>query len=363
MRNYITKINDRNLQRKKASGITSYVLYSFLILIILKLVNLIPTISLETDIWNFIRILMYSFNFSLAIFYILISFRFSIGNSSSLRVLKYSKNSKSYFNDILTMLILLIPAVPVYVLAWHYNSNDITFSLFHKFLIGLNSINILFFLLIYIKVDKGTYSIFKGTDTSKNNIMSAIFLTISLIIIVFSIFSLLNLDTKLFKLDTFIFGVLFFLTFVVLEQIISGFSDDIFAKDLENLEYEIYVKDLSDNQIRHILQNKYMGFLITDWIDNKNIEIELELQSIKEIQKNQKIKRTELSSIDKIEYPFEYQERLKIIENEELNLKTKRSTFFKENIKEIYEIIYKDKTIEKSDLEKLNELKLKLKKI
>ncbi|MBB6681206.1 hypothetical protein H4O20_07090 [Aequorivita sp. 609] len=362
MRNYITKINDRNLQRKKASGITNYVLYSILIIVIFKLIDLLPKISEDFSSLTFVEIIMYSLNSSLAIYMIYESFLSSIGNSSSLRVLKNSKESESYFKPLIESLLFVTPTIPTIYIAFNNFNDDVKFSPYLIFMSILSLFNIILAIAVLFTKDKDRYKIYKGTNDSKSNTLSIIILIISVIVITYSINLLFNLNSDLDKLNLFIFGFLAFSILVILQRIIDNYSSDIFTKDLENLEYEIYVKNLSDNQIRHILQHKYMGFLINDWITNKEDEISSELDLINTTKVNLTKERNELSKVDKEKYPIEYNGRLEKIENEEFNLKMKISTFFLDSIAEVDEIVKKDNNISKSEKEKLIKLKKDLEK-
>ena len=119
MRTYITKLNDRNLQRRKATGITNYVMYSLIVLILFKIFSTVPKISAEIDIWNLTKVLWYSFNFSFASYFIYFSFTYSFNNSSSIRILNYSKDNESYFIKIIAALILLSPTIPACFIFWN----------------------------------------------------------------------------------------------------------------------------------------------------------------------------------------------------------------------------------------------------
>lgn len=361
MRNYITKINDRNLQRKKATGITNYVLYSLLIIVVFKLINLLPKINTNFTSLSFVEIIMYSLNSSLAIYMIYHSFLSSIGNSSSLRVLKNSKQSESYFKPLIEALLYITPTIPTGYLIWNnFNSDSNQFPKYLILMSILSALNIIVSIIILFSQDKSKYKIYKGTDDTKSITLSMIFLIISLIVIVCSINSLFNLNSVLDKLNIFIFGFLSFSILVIMERIVDNFSSDVFTKDLENLEYEAYVKNLSDNQIRHVLQHKYMGFLINDWIINKEGEITSKLNLINQIKENLVKEKNELIKIDKEKYSIEYNGRKEKIENEELNLEMEILTFFNDNINEVDEIFKKDHNINNSESEKLLKLKKEL---
>ena len=361
MRNYITKINDRNLQRKKASGITNYVLYSLLVLVIIKIADLLPKIPLENNIWSFIELLMYSSNFSLAIIFVYLSFLYSIGNTSSLRILKRSKQPISYFSVIIGYLIILFPVIPTFAYAWNQFQNGNTITFYHYVLIALNAFNIIFLISsVFTNKKKDNYSIFKSTKKNKDIKISILVLIISLAVIIISMYFLYVLQTKLSKQNVFMFGFLMFSSMIIVDIIIESYREDIYSKDLENLEYEIYVKDLNDEQIRHVLQTKYMGYLINDWINHKSEELKTELKSYKEIQKGIDAENEELNKIDKTKYPLEFEGREKIIKEKELNFMVQKLSFYEGNLKEIIEISKKEKSIELSELEKLNELREKM---
>ena len=357
MRNYITKINDRNLQRRKATGITNYVLYSVLTLIVFKILDILSEIEFDTNSLDFLKILMYSFNFSLAIYMIYYSFLLSVGNSSSLRVLKKNNLTESYYNTIIFILILIVPIIPVLYVSFYYYTNEVKLTNYLWCMLTLSFLNILFAFLGLFTKDKSKYSVYKGTDKQKNLTLSYTILIISSLVIFFSIKSIYYLDSDLDKLNIFILGTLTVSVLFILEKIIEGYSNDIFTKDLENLEYEVYVKDFSDDEIRVILQNNYMGFLINEWIIHKEEELVKELENFAS-QKSIIIDAEEnLKKIDKKTYPIEYKGRLDEVNNLDSDFKRKIKSVFEDNIKEVEEIINKDQSISQLESSRLFKLK------
>lgn len=73
MRAYISKLIDRNLQRKRESGFTTYALYSVLFIVVYKIFEIVHLIPFQSDFWEVIEILTYSINllFSLRFIYLI----------------------------------------------------------------------------------------------------------------------------------------------------------------------------------------------------------------------------------------------------------------------------------------------------
>lgn len=363
MKGYITKLNDRNLQRKKATGITNYVLYSLVAIILFKIIALTPEIHFENvDFYKLIKSIWFSFCLSLALYFIYFSFLTSFENSSSVRILKYSKKSESYFLNLNIITIFLTTIIPALVILWKSYKLDIyDYSTNEIILFVLTGINLIFVLSVTFSKKKELYKVINKTGEN-NEIMSKVIFVISFFVVIISTYEVFNieLNKEFNKTNLVLICILFFSILVILEKIIESYKDDVFSKDLENLEYEIYLKDLSDGEIREILQKKYMGFLITDWINFKESEIESEYESYEKEEQIIKNKESELKEIDKEKYSIEYDGREKEINTLKNKLSSKKKRFFENHINEINEVLKKDSTIETSDFNKLKDLILKL---
>ena len=363
MKGYITKLNDRNLQRKKATGITNYVLYSLVAIILFKVIALIPEIHYENvDFNKLAKSIWYSFCLSLALYFIYFSFLTSFENSSSVRILKYTKKSESYFLSLNISIIFLTTIVPAFLILWNsYKSNSYDFSVNEIILFVLTGVNLVFVLSVIFSKKKELYKVINKTGEN-NEIMSKVIFGISLLVVIISTYELfsIELNENFNKSNLVLTCLLVFSMIVISEKIIESYKDDIFSKDLENLEYEIYLKDLSDNDIREILQKKYMGFLITDWIKFKESEIESEYEFYEKEELIIKNKESELKEIDKEKYSIEFKGREDEINALKNKLSNKKKRFFENHISEINEVLKKDSTIKTIDFNKLKELILKL---
>src|SRR4051812_4278282 len=67
----ISKLNDRNLQKRRESGLTSYAILSVIAIISFKLIEIIPTCNFHELTWEKLSLLnlIYTFSFSAAIIY------------------------------------------------------------------------------------------------------------------------------------------------------------------------------------------------------------------------------------------------------------------------------------------------------
>ena len=112
MRNFISKLNDRNLQRKRESGITSYVLYSILILCIYKLFKHLERINIEDFVSSQENILFFycfSFNGLLGL-YMIINSSFDVKEKifSNLKIIKNNNDEFNLYSFLLTILFFAI---------------------------------------------------------------------------------------------------------------------------------------------------------------------------------------------------------------------------------------------------------------
>ncbi|MCG8859982.1 hypothetical protein [Tenacibaculum finnmarkense] len=359
MREYITKLNDRNLQRKKATGITNYVLYSLIIIIIFKIIDLIGVINFKNiETYNLYKLCWYSFCISLALYFIYFSFITSFKNTSSVRILKVSKNKETYFLNIIISGIFLSTIIPAIIVIWKdYESNSFAYNTLEYILFILTGANLFFLFIVLFSKKTDLYKAINKNDD--NDIMSKVIFLISVLVVVISIYLLSNLDIS-DKTNLVLLCLLIFSIIAISEKITESYKEDIFSKDLENVEYEIYLKDLSDNKIREILQKKYMGFLISDWIKFKEVEIASEFKQYEKESSEIKLQEKEIENVDKKQYPIEYEGRKKKINELKDVFENKKKTFFENNINEINEVLKKDSSIKSEDFKKLKDLIIQL---
>lgn len=359
MRDYIIKLNDRNLQRKKASGITNYVMYSLIFLIVFKIFDLIPKVNGDVDVLGSVEVIWYTLNLAFAVYFIYLSFLASFSNSSSIRILRYSKDNDSYFIKILIVITLLSPVVPgIITLYYRYSSEELRVTFLEKPLIIMDFLNVLFVLGVLIVKNKDRLDIFRHTKKDKHDGLSKTAFAVSVLVIFAALSSLIHLEKlrEVDKLNLFTITLMCFAILVIFEKIIERYKYDIFARDLENLEYEIFVKDLSDKEVRVILQKKYMGFLINDYLELKQEELDKKEENFQEQENFILNKQEELKNVEKETYPIEYRGREKEISSLKRKLKLERIDFFDEQQSELREIIRKDSNLSVEALDKIRDM-------
>ena len=221
----------------------------------------------------------------------------------------------------------------------------------------MTAVNLLFLIVFLFSKNNDLYEAINKTDD--NEILSKVFFIVSFFIIVSSIYLLSDINI-IDKINLVLLCLLTFSIFAISEKIIDSHKEDVFSKDLENLEYEVYLKDISDNDIRDILQKKYMGFLINDWIKYKESQISNEFEKYEKETADIELKEKEIFSIDKEQYPIEYQGRKNKIKELKDILESKKKMFFESNINEIDEVLKKDSSIKLEDFNKLKDLIIQL---
>lgn len=331
LKSFISKLNDRNLQRKRESGVTTYVLYTLLFFCVYKLYKNISYSSLNLEnfeISEFVHLTCYISNSLVGLYFIILTFQTEKTTFSNLKVIKYDINNFNLFRFIIAFFLFSIPIISL-ILSFCYNIDKIVdFNLFFYVFFGILNIILLFFLYDSIFRSKKNIEISNGTKE---------YIGLKIIIIIISITVIIICAFLSFKIsinDKFILTKIIFLIYAnlfILEKIVEQEMNDITTFKLENFEYEIYLKNLSDDEIRKRLQENYIGYLIDYWIEYKNKELNLFIEEIdtRILDINSKIIILE-TEVNKKKYPIEYEGRKKTIySNLEIELKFKLPKFIK----------------------------------
>lgn len=250
----------------------------------------------------------------------------------------------------------LIPIVStVYSFSNKYITNNNNY--YYYYLGLLNSISFLFLIEPMLSSKKQL----KIINSKAENVESKVFVIfISAGVIIFSLIQASEITIN----EKFIFIkiiVLFYIILFILEKIVEQDSIDVNTFNLENFEYEIYLKNLNDDQIRERLQENYIGYLIEYWIDFNKRELKnfKELIKFKNIEIHSQLLHLE-SKVDKENYPFEYSARKESIEKtlkEEIEV---RLPNFKKTLEEVTKVISEGANLSEIELNELNQLKTDL---
>lgn len=354
LKSFITKLNDRNLQRKRESGITSYVLISVLIFCTYKLYKNLAFYFIyyvDFELTKILHLICFVSNSLVASYFIVSSFQTEKKPFSNLKTIKYDKRNFNLFGYTITVFLLVIPIIST---CYSYLNKTEELNEYYYYYLGLLNFVSVLLLLEPIYSQKKELKI---NDTNNENIGLRIFIIlISIMVIIFSI----SLALKVSINEKIIFIkiiVLFYIILYILEKIVEQEKNDINTFNLENFEYEIYLKNLDDEQIRERLQENYIGYLIDYWIDYNDRELY-------NFKKNFDTKKLEIktsistleSTVDKKKYPIEFEGRKKaIIENLNKEIEIKRPIFEK-TLAEIAKIIKDGNNLNESELGQLKQL-------
>lgn len=362
MKNYVSKLIDRNLQRKRESGFTTYALYSILILIAYKIIQLYPTIPLERVFFETLSLIVCSLNIYFG--FIIIILIYSLSNKyKSVLVLKLKSNDDSLLYDIICYSILIIPLI----LCFGVTINNYYLSKDNTYFVIMSIIHLLIFFLIVLlhyseqkKANKVIETLGGNKDTSDKDTFSKFSYFLSFLIILYSSYTLFNFDTEISKITILLFSILLYTIPFILNKIIDLNENDALTSALENLEYEINLLKLEDDDIRIRLQQNYYGFLIKEWISyNTQLLETLILDQSKKISIIEKLEN-DLIKIDKIKHPIEYNSRLQKIIFEKKHGNNDLSKFCNQKIIEITSF-WNNEEIESDDKNDLFKLYSRLK--
>lgn len=262
---------------------------------------------------------------------------------------------ETYFSNVVASFMISSTIIPAFFMVkFDYENNTLTnYSNIERALILLTLFNIILLLIIWFDKNKDVFTTINKKESKTASILMFI---VSLFVITSSLYLIINLSISQ-KIDLITLFLLVFATFAIFEKIISNYRHDTFSKDLENLEYEIYLKNLDDDSIRHILQSKYMGYLIVDWIVFKKNEIDEAFEKYNGDEENIEQMEVQLQKVDKKQYPIEYDGRKEKIDECKKELAGQIINFCENNQKEISEILNKDSSIELENVEQLKNLK------
>jgi len=312
----ITKLNDRNLQRRRESGITNYILISILIIIIFKLIELAPILLNENDIRQNLTIILCTLCISFGLCQIIITYTATIGGKNRLKLISKEVESESFIEHVVNYLIALIPLsisvslVLFFGCKWFPIVATIYFSLI-----------VIFF--IFLDMNYGTekkFQLTKVEGSGKPADEKSLIVILSYIIAVAWLFTtivyIVKIDFIVYNnevVDKIKFGLLLYSIPFILNFIFDLQKKSLRNKLLEDIEAEIYLNNLTDDEIKDRLREKYMGVGIDFWIERQAKmteelihEIDFKLGEIAQF-------RIEAEKVDKTKYPREFKERKKEI--------------------------------------------------
>jgi hypothetical protein len=324
IRALISKINDRNIQRKRESGFTTYALASVLLIILYKLFDIFQSIDFKSDIAGKTSVISISFNICFAIFGLMLMFDRDNQRFYSVKFIK-SKQSKYFYESFFRLALLLLPAVFSFIY-YYYNSNDIKVRNDHG---AATSLDVYFFiclvfsfllvvafvlseiedLISLIKNNRVKYiSYFTNKFSIKNAASLNLIFFVLIIYISISFYFIYNTE---YKFDKYVVSKCVFLSYAslfLISKIITINNRDIYSLKMENFEQEIILSKLTDDEIIKKFKENFSGIFLEDWLFEHSSQLEeIEKETIDKLnsiniesKESKKVKSTFFNTINRL---------------------------------------------------------------
>lgn len=358
---YISKLNDRNLQQQQASGFTLWAILGLIAYLILGLSDKIPLIYNSTELKFYLVI----FSAGVIDFLILICLLiFSIIEYSTpfgKRKFFSTVDSKSSFMSIFPFcFIVFVFSIINFIAANLVETIKMSPWIFWSFFLILALTGINPFIQKakrFIKSSKKTYLNISEDTPGMRLTNSITYAYLSIIGLLFLYFTYRDISipleavqiTLLLKTSIEIFAFLILVYFLFY---------DLNSKNkfvwLKKLEMEIYIDDLSDNEIRERLEKEYIGYNVLKWISRRNEVLNTVSNEYLNLLKEEKPKMDEIMKEIDNEYTLEKVGRLEIFDK--IQKKFQNILFLaNETSDQYYEIIKQNQIPDKDEIKAIIE--------
>lgn len=310
---YISKLNDRNLQRQRASGFTLWAIFGVMAFLILDLIDKIPIVIDSQELWfYFIIILVGVIDLFILIQLLLISIMLYSENHKSRRLYPLAGSRSSTVGVLLISsfyFLFSIINLKAANLIIELKKSPYFFWIFSIFLslIAIISIFTEAYKLIKSYSSKISYPKISTPSIEMKYLISIFCMIISITGLVFFYitykdisFTLRSTDISLL-LKTSIEIVGFFI-------IIMAYFQNIISKNkfqwLEDLEEEINLENLTESDIRERLERDYIGVGILKWLSRREDKLKT---AATEFENYLKEKMPELEEIKQIDGKYQHE--------------------------------------------------------
>jgi|GEM_PF-3949580 len=310
---YISKLNDRNLNRQQASGFTIWAILGILAFLVLDLSEKIPSVyySIELKFYSIIILAMIT-DFLPLVFFI---YSILILNSTIFGKRRFSSTVESK-SEMLTLIpfcfVLIVFSIINLEAASLVTTLNISPWVFQVFALyfGINGISPIIKKAYQFRKSlkaKTYYPEISWFSIKTRTIFSIVF-TIMAIISSFLLYLIIRDITisleaaeisLIIKTDIEILAILILILFLF--NVIN--SSNRFDW-LENLEREIYIDDLSEIEIKEKLEREYIGYDIFKWLSKREEILNKKVNEILTLLEDGKQKLDEIEKIDP-KYQFE----------------------------------------------------------
>ena len=338
LKEYIVKLNDRNIQRQRESGFTLYAILAGVVYCVFYIIDNIPTAFEIYQEKENLDISIFTADFILIIFNIFLAYHISTRKISVTKIFPFQKQFDIDFKDsILFLFFLILTILNFKGIENHQNTPHLILLLIFLFLTSANLISpfifkIVRFLKLRKKKKKGhtveeiDFTYFNYEMTNK---LSKGLLITSTVLTIITIYCLLNIESKLpkdiiAKIVKFTLCSFSFLYLIWLGMNIKEKQDD--NNLLEDFEREIFFDNLTNEQIIKKYEKDFFGLTFSKWLNSKQIEIFDFFDEKRRLFLAESVRLIEIKKIDK-SHQYEYNGRIEEIINRQADVLNKTNDF------------------------------------
>ena len=273
---YIMKLNDRTLNRQKASGVTFWALLTALAILIFKIIENLKLVFNPSDnyflLWLFISV---SINTLSSLLIICACLDRSTLERDRRLVTKLSELVTS--NTFVSLLFILLSAliINVYV-GIESSSKNLESSPYYLF-------GVFFFFLIcaacgdWLVKRRARKKGLGLPEAAVHNKVNAIFFVVAFILFSVSIFSITDIEKNIHVLNN--IGIIKLTLYIgisvfILLTLIGLAANRIEYDWIENLERKIMIEDLKAEEIRSIFVKEFLGETVLQWLNTIQSEMD-----------------------------------------------------------------------------------------
>lgn len=339
LRDYIVKLNDRNIQRQRETGFTLYAILGAIIYCIYFLIDNLNALFIIKKTYDYFLVMTITSNLLFALFILSMSFHIKTRKKRITKIFPYQVPLKIEFSD--------IPIFLTFAIISYLNFFSIQFSPFKIFtwflsvfgvIVTLNLVSPFVAVLIrqiklYRKQKKG-HSVEKIDFTAFNQTtiktFSISFFLYSIVLFTLAGISIANSDLKfevtqfslIIKYTIIFYGFLYLVKLAIDIRTLQNRHTE-----LEDFEKEIFFEKLSDEEIAKRFEHEFDGIPFSKWLTDKQNEIINHFDTKRQEFLKSDLLLLNIDQIDKNKMPHEYIGRLDSVINEQSRLLSETSDF------------------------------------
>jgi len=339
LKDYIVKLNDRNIQRQRETGFT---LYAILGSIVFCVFYLIDNIEIPTSIFNdnkFLNVAVFVSNAMFIFSFLYISYGTATRRQTLTKIFPYKQPIKIEISDYpFFSSYLTICTLNLMLIGQHQNLPHKIFLIIFSALTALNILSP-FVIKLYgnIKQNKKkkkglSIEEFDFTFFNKKVIRIfsiAILLYATILSIYWGIAALcvdFNMEPKTIA-SVSKYVIIYFALLYLTKKTMDIKSKEHENNQLEDFEKEIFFENISNEEISKKFEKDFDGIPFSKWITEKQIEIMNFFDQKRQTFLAQDLLIIDVDGIDKVKLPYEFSGRLQDIINSQSSILSKTTDF------------------------------------